>query len=80
MKLVRKLFASQKKLMNWGSLYGSIILLDNFLVFHPNSQIQGTIKSLGSRGRIEVINLGKDAFLFKFENRKTKDWVLHGGP
>lgn len=57
-------------------------LVGQFFSLAPRlAHVQGTINSLwGRRGRIEVIDLGADAFLFKFDNLKMKDWVLQGGP
>lgn len=45
------------------------------------AQVQGTIFSLwGRMGYIDVVSFGRDVFIFKFENPKTRDWVLQEGP
>lgn len=57
-------------------------LVAQFIGSSPKfSQIQGDVNQLwGRKGRIEIIELGSENFLFKFENKLMKIWVLEGRP
>lgn len=65
----------------------SIALWDDYLVgqFFGSSPkiniIQATIDKIwGRMGRVEVIPLVGDGFMFKFADCSTKTWVLDVGP
>lgn len=45
------------------------------------SLIASTANTLwGRKGRVEVMSMGNEAFLLKFPDLATKDWVLNSGP
>lgn len=78
--MVKRLFTIYKETQNLGLALREDSLVGQFIVNAPRTQlIQGVVNRLwGSRGSVEVIELGSGGFIFKFANKLTKSWVLEG--
>lgn len=63
-------------------LGGRIVLLGYLRGMHPTMVIFKAATNLlwGTKWNVEVMTMGKEAFLFKFHNVDTRNWVLKSGP
>lgn len=72
----------EKSILDKGASLWGDCLVGQFFGQPPKLHvIQATADKLWGRyGRIEVISLSNEGFMFRFEDPNTKTWVLEGGP